>query len=110
MQEAVKLLFECPKLVSMDLRNNMTEIFTLFNLYHGIKEPEVMDVFRAFPYLFCCDLIKMRYFMGQFRKYKFDNETVLHLVSHIHANTNRARIQAGCWRARCLISLGSSTI
>jgi len=37
----------------------MGEVFHLFDLYHKITPDEVMDVFRYFPYLFCCDTIKM---------------------------------------------------
>jgi hypothetical protein len=42
-----------------------------------------MDIFRHFPYLFCCDTIKMRVLLAQFRKYRFSNEQILHLVSQI---------------------------
>lgn len=41
-----------------------------------------MDVFRFFPYLFCCDTIKMRLFMAQFRKYRFTQEQILHICKH----------------------------
>ena len=61
----------------------MKEVFYLFDLYHKITPEEVMSVFRSFPYLFCCDTVKMRLFLGQFRKYKFTKEQILHIVSFI---------------------------
>lgn len=38
-----------------------------------------MDIFREFPYLFCCDMKKMRLFMGEFRKYKFSKRQILQI-------------------------------
>lgn len=58
--ESIKLIFECPKLLSVDLDSNISETFTLFELYHKIKQQEVIEIFKHFPYLFCCDLTKMR--------------------------------------------------
>lgn len=80
--ESIKLIFDCPKLVSIDLEKNITETLSLFELYHKIKQQEVMDIFRHFPYLFCCDTIKMRVLLAQFRKYRFSNEQILHLCKH----------------------------
>ena len=40
-----------------------------------------MDIFRHFPYLFCCDTIKMRTLLAQFRKYRFTNGQIVNLVS-----------------------------
>ena len=79
--EAIKLIFDCPKLLSVNLEASMKETFYVFDLYHKITPEEVMGVFRAFPYLFCCDTIKMRFFMGQFRKYRLSKDQILHLVS-----------------------------
>lgn len=59
----------------------MTEIFELFELYHKIQKSDVMDIFRHFPYLFCCDSVKMRILLAQFRKYRFTNQQILELVS-----------------------------
>jgi hypothetical protein len=56
-------------------------------LYHKIEEKEVIDIFRAFPYLFCCDIDKIKKFMGEFRKYKFTKEQILKVViAFIHLN------------------------
>ena len=84
--ESIKLIFECPKLISVDLDKTISETFTLFELYHKIKQQEVMDIFRHFPYLFCCDLTKMRVLLAQFRKYRFTNEQILHLVRNLMHN------------------------
>jgi hypothetical protein len=72
--EIVKLIFECPKLLSINLENQITECLHLFDLYHKISEEQVFDIFRHFPYLFCCEMSKMRLFLGEFRKYKFTND------------------------------------
>lgn len=59
-QEAIKLIFECPKLVSIkNMEGVMDEVFSLFELYHRIERHQVMEIFRGFPYLFCCDTLKM---------------------------------------------------
>lgn len=55
----MKALIDCPKLISQDLEKQIKETVFLFNLYHGISEKEVMDIFQSFPYLFCCELKKI---------------------------------------------------
>lgn len=59
----------------------MDEIFHLFKLYNGIEEQKVMTMFKGFPYLFCCDTIKMRRFLGEFKKYKMTEDQIINLVS-----------------------------
>ena len=54
-EQAIQLLVDCPKLISMDLENQIKEICFLFNLYHKITEKEVFEIFSHFPYLFCCE-------------------------------------------------------
>lgn len=81
-EETMRILLECPKLVSKDLDKQMKEIFFLFNLYHGISEKEVMGIFQGFPYLFCCELQKIQRFMGEFRKYRYTKEQIIKLVNH----------------------------
>ena len=73
-QEITKLLFDCPKLISMNLEMRMPEIFHLFELYHKIPKERVMEIFKKFPYLFCCDLDKIRLFMCSFRKYRLTQD------------------------------------
>lgn len=69
-KDAIKYTFDCPKLFSVNLDKQMTEIFALFKLYNNIESPKVMDMFRGFPYLFCCDTVKTRKFLAEFKKYK----------------------------------------
>jgi hypothetical protein len=52
----MSLLIECPTLLMKDLPKQMKEIFFLFNLYHGFTEREVIEIFKGFPYLFCCEI------------------------------------------------------
>lgn len=58
-KEIIKALIECPKLISRNLEHQMKEIHFLFNLYHGMKDNDVLEIFRSFPYLYCCDLKKI---------------------------------------------------
>lgn len=76
----MRALLESPKLVSKNLDKQMKEIFFLFNLYHGITEKEVMEIFLSFPYLFCCETKKIQKFMGEFKKYRFTKDQVIKLV------------------------------
>jgi hypothetical protein len=97
--ESIKLIFECPKLVSVDLEKSISETLSLFELYHKIKQQEVMDIFRHFPYLFCCDTVKMRTLLSQFRKYRFTNDQILNLVSFEAAFLRLILVQTFEWRA-----------
>lgn len=63
----------------------MEEIFHLFKLYNGIEHEKVMAMFRGFPYLFCCDTLKMRRFLGEFKKYKMTEDEITRLVSALIA-------------------------
>lgn len=72
--EAMKLVFECPKLLSMNLEARIKEITFLFDLYHGIQKDRVFEIFRAWPYLFCISTDKLPLFLGQFKKYRFTND------------------------------------
>ena len=80
---AMKQLVECPKLISQDLDHKIKEISFLFNLYHGIPESSVRTIFIKFPYLLCCEIDKVRQFMGEFKKYRFTKEQVVRTVSKI---------------------------
>jgi hypothetical protein len=70
----MKLVFECPKLLSMNLEARIKEITFLFDLYHGIQKDRVFEIFRAWPYLFCISTDKLPLFLGQFKKYRFTND------------------------------------
>jgi hypothetical protein len=69
-KEAIKYTYDYPKLFSVQLEKRMTEVFHLFKLYNKIEEDQVMNMFRGFPYLFCCDMVKLRKFLAEFKKYK----------------------------------------
>jgi len=79
----MKLIFECPKLLSIKLDKSMEELFYIFDLYHKIeKETVINDIFKNFPYLFCCDPVKIQKFMGQFRKYRLTKEQIINLSAN----------------------------
>ena len=73
-KEAIKYTFEGPKLFSVKLEKQMEEIFHLFKLYNGIEQKKVMEMFKGFPYLFCCDTMKMRRFVAEFKKYRMTED------------------------------------
>lgn len=81
-EEAMRALLEVPKLISKkDLTKQIKEIQFLFNLYHQISEKEVNDIFRAFPYLYLCEINKVQKFMGEFRKYRMTKDQIIHVCS-----------------------------
>ena len=80
--DALKYIFECPRLISVNLEEQMKQTFLLFDLYHKIEAERVMEVFKHFPYLFCCDTHKMRLFMAQFRKYRFSQDQIINVCAH----------------------------
>lgn len=73
-EETMKALLEIPKLISMDIQKQVKDITFLFNLYHRFTNQEVMEIFKKFPYLFCCEPNKIERYMAEFRKYKFSND------------------------------------
>lgn len=101
-EEAIKLTFNYPKLFSIKLEKQMEETFHLFKLYNGIEREKVMTMFRGFPYLFCCDTVKMRRFLGEFKKYKMTEDQIVRLVSTLSSLiVNRYRDAKVCWRSKC---------
>lgn len=50
------------------------------NLYNGLDEKDVMSIFVTFPYLFCCEVDKIRRFMGEFKKYRFKREEIVKVL------------------------------
>lgn len=52
--DTLKLIFEVPALLSIDLAIKVREIEELFQVYHEITSDEVTEIFRDFPYLYCC--------------------------------------------------------
>jgi hypothetical protein len=80
--EIMKALLDCPKLISKkELSKKIKEIQFIFRLYHQINETEVNDIFRNFPYLYCCEHNKLQKFMGEFRKYRFTKEQIIKVCS-----------------------------
>ena len=69
-QEAMKYIYECPKLISVNLDANIKEAIFLFDIYHKMDQDQVFEIFRAFPYLFCVESFKLKRFLGEFKKYK----------------------------------------
>ena len=80
-KEALQVTYDIPKLFSIQLEKQMNEVFHLFKLYNGIEQDKVMTMFRNFPYLFCCDTIKMRKFLAEFKKYRLTEDQIINLVS-----------------------------
>lgn len=103
-KEAIKHTFECPKLFSVNLGKQMQEIFALFKLYNKIEEPVVMTMFKSFPYLFCCDTIKTRKFLAEFKKYKMTEDQIVKVVSGLKLTSFRSLTAVGCWPSRCQTS------
>ncbi|CDW81088.1 UNKNOWN [Stylonychia lemnae] len=94
-RNAMKQLVECPKLISQDLDHKIKEISFLLNLYHGISDSQVRTIFMHFPYLLCCDLDKVKQFMGEFKKYRFTKEQVVRVVSISRSFNNVQLKQSG---------------
>lgn len=45
-EQSIRLIFECPKLLSIDLDEKMSKTFYLFDLYYGFTKEEVCkDIF-----------------------------------------------------------------
>jgi hypothetical protein len=109
-EEAIKLTFNFPKLFSVKLEKQMEETFHLFKLYNGIERQKVMTMFKGFPYLFCCDTVKMRRFLGEFKKYKMTEDQIIRLVSGTSIKTFcRYRGAKACWESKCQTSRVCST-
>jgi len=52
-KEAMKLLMDCPKIISTDLDKFMKEVIFLFELYHKMSERDTIRIFKKFPYIMC---------------------------------------------------------
>lgn len=115
----MKLVFEVPILLSTEIGVKAKEVEELFQIYHKISEHEVTEIFKSFPYLYCCPSTKLQAFLAQFRKYRLSKEQILNLVSHhpplfeLLNNSNfrfcSARTAEGCLGVSPKLSLVSST-
>ena len=79
--DTMKYFFEIPLLMTTDIFKSAKEIEELFALYHGIQAAQVTEIFRAFPYLYCCPSRKVQLFLCEFRKYRLDADQIMNLVS-----------------------------
>ena len=88
-EQSIKLIFECPKLLSVKLDERMEKILYFFELYHGFEKTQVInEIFMHFPYLFCCDPVKISQFLAHFRKYKLSQSQIINLVSNKFSSAN----------------------
>ena len=89
-QEAMQLVFQVPALLNIsNIGAKAKEVDELFQIYHEIPSTEVTEVFKAFPYLYCCQTDKLRQFMAQFRKYRLSKEQILNLVSTLSQSKSK---------------------
>jgi len=83
--QSMKLIFDCPKLLSVKLDQRMEKILFFFELYHGFTTAQVVnEIFMHFPYLFCCDPVKISQFLAHFRKYKLSQAQIINLCGNNH--------------------------
>jgi len=80
---AMRLVFEVPILLNVDVVSKAKEIEELFQVYHKISAEEVTEIFKVFPYLYCCPSEKIQVFLAHFRKYKLTKQQILDLVSYL---------------------------
>ena len=78
-KEATKLLFECPRIISMNLEKQFKEFFFLFELYNKMPKEDVITIFRSFPHMICTPIRKMTLFNGQFKKYKMTRNQIMNV-------------------------------
>ena len=65
----------------MNLTKKCPQVFELFQIYHQFEEKEVVEMFKKFPYLYCVELVKLRQFLGEFRKYRMDKRLITKLIT-----------------------------
>jgi len=53
----------------------------IFELYHGMKLSDILEIFRAFPFILCLPTRKVQLFMGQFKKYRFTHDQIKHVCT-----------------------------
>ena len=57
--DSLKLVFDVPALLSLDIAARSAEIEELFHIYHKIEVDQVTQIFKDFPYLYCCPSKKL---------------------------------------------------
>jgi hypothetical protein len=73
-EEAMELMLQSPKLISVDLKAVLKDIHFLFELYCGFKIHETVKIFRGFPYIVNLQHRKITLFCGQFKKYRLTHK------------------------------------
>lgn len=95
---AMRLVYEVPILLNVDINAKSKEVEELFQLYHQIAAEEVTEIFKVFPYLYCCQSHKLQLFLAQFRKYRMTKQQILDVVSSLtHFNNQSTRIEHEKW-------------
>ena len=77
----MKMIFDVPALLNVDIAVKSKEVEELFGIYHKITPKEVNSIFLDFPYLYCAPTQKLQLFLAEFRKYRFSKDQILNLVS-----------------------------
>ena len=57
--DTMKMIFDVPVLLNTDVATQSKEIEELFSVYHDIQKEQVTEIFRSFPYLYCCPTRKI---------------------------------------------------
>jgi len=57
--DTMKMIFDVPILLSTDVMVKSNEINELFRIYHDINQKQVTEIFKSFPYLYCCPTRKV---------------------------------------------------
>lgn len=52
--DTMKMIFDVPILLNTDIMVKSNEINELFRVYHDISAKQVTEIFKSFPYLYCC--------------------------------------------------------
>ena len=79
---AIKMVFNVPPLLNVDIGVKAKELEELFQIYHKISAAEVTEIWRNFPFLYCCPTRKIQLFLAEFRKYRLTKEQIINLCSN----------------------------
>lgn len=59
-KEAMKYFMQCPRLLSVNIEEQIKEHSFLFDLYHKMPVEDLMKIFKEFPYVLCVSPLKIR--------------------------------------------------
>ena len=51
--DAMDYLSQAPKIMAEDIEQKVKDITFIFEIYHGMTQKDVIEIFRAFPYMLC---------------------------------------------------------